>query len=243
MLLVWNPPRPLESSLKLQAKSAADAFEILLSATLGKGGHAQLSSVVPRLGPHLAAQLGFYLGAARGGEVSKLIALETRSKLDAAPATKDALHSLSQIIQKQAISEGEGWRTVTIPLEQPSQTPPATVQPMHWYFHGGAEAVDPASDEETKKAVQKAGIRFIVDLNLNRLGEVQLDGLHRDQSLNLVIRTPHPIELLVRAELHRVFAEVMARKKFAGTIIFQVAPLFVPPITEAATPVQNGILV
>ncbi|MCX8500217.1 MAG: hypothetical protein ORO03_00765 [Alphaproteobacteria bacterium] len=243
VLLVWHPPRAIESSLKLQAKSAADAFEILLTATLGKGGHAPLAAVVPRLGPHLAAQLGFYLGAARRGEVSLLIAAETRSLLEATPQTKEALHSLTQIIQKQALSEGDGWRTVTIPLEQPTQAPQAPVQPMHWYFHGGAEAADGFNDEETKRAIKNAGIRFIVDLKLNRLGEVQLDGLHRDQSLNLVIRSPQPIELTIRSELNRVFAEVMARKKFGGTIIFQVAPLFVPPITEATTPVQTGILV
>ncbi|MDI9408386.1 MAG: hypothetical protein QM523_03990 [Candidatus Pacebacteria bacterium] len=251
LLLIWQPPRRLESSLKLQAKSVADAFAILLGATSlgngggggGRGGNAPVAAVVPRLGESLSAQLGFYSKAARDGEISALISPATRNILETIPEAKASLQSLTQAVQKQAMSEGEGWRSMTIPLITDPSVNGLAVQPLHWYFHGGAGEAEAILDEESHKAVKKAGKRFIVDLKLSRLGEIQLDGLQREQNLNLIIRSREPLDLGVRAELNRVFAAAMTKNRLGGTIIFVVADLFVPPISEPVDQTQPGIVV
>ncbi|NVK17357.1 MAG: hypothetical protein HWE30_01530 [Methylocystaceae bacterium] len=83
--------------------------------------------------------------------------------------------------------------------------------------------------DEEKDAKEDPGVRFVIDLYLSRLGELQFDGLAKDKlrRFDLIVRAKNALPGFMRKEIHDIFANGMDAIGFDGKISFQVTPHFV----------------
>lgn len=92
---------------------------------------------------------------------------------------------------------------------------------------------DSGEDDEEKSAGGKGkGVRFLVDLDLSRLGELQLDGMvHEDtKSFDLVIRSHEALDDEIRRDLTGLFVTANEAVGLKGGLSFQVTKKFADPI-------------
>jgi len=68
---------------------------------------------------------------------------------------------------------------------------------------------------------KKGQTRFIFDLNLSRMGEVQLDGLLRDDRLDLVVRTGHPFSVSMQQTMKQAYTQALEETSLHGELSFQ----------------------
>jgi hypothetical protein len=63
--------------------------------------------------------------------------------------------------------------------------------------------------------------RFVVDVSLSRMGPVQMDGMIRARSFNLIMRTEKPMSSIMRTEIRDIFGKALVRNRFEGDLVFQ----------------------
>ena len=91
---------------------------------------------------------------------------------------------------------------------------------------------DPAEEGEGGKE-GASGHRFLIDLDLSRLGALQLDGLARKERLDLIVRTHRALPRDIKADIARLFTETAERVGLKGQVSFQATPHFPPlPFVE-----------
>jgi hypothetical protein len=66
--------------------------------------------------------------------------------------------------------------------------------------------------------------RFLIDLDLSRLGPLQLDGLVRKPRFDLLLRAARPLPAPIRAEIIGVFADACAGCGLDGALSFRFGP-------------------
>jgi hypothetical protein len=63
--------------------------------------------------------------------------------------------------------------------------------------------------------------RFLLNLRLSRMGDMQLDGLMRKKQIDLILRTEDALPSSMREDLARRFADGLGQAQVTGTIGFQ----------------------
>src|SRR3546814_49900 len=66
--------------------------------------------------------------------------------------------------------------------------------------------------------------RFVLELELQRHGELQLDGLVRGRFFDLMLRSRRPLSAVVRGDLMALFEEANAIGGYSGRLAFQASP-------------------
>ena len=188
--------------------------------TLGglEGALAQslFTSIVPRPDRRLAAALSFFLDAARRGDARGWLGAEAGDALDKA-GRGDLLDRLADNFRSMA--------------HESAQTPPGDWRPLAFpLFDGTAfQRVElfvkaPRDDDEAGGVGGgEPSRRFILDLDLSRLGALQLDGLvkARSRRFDLILRSRDPLPDDLRSELLGAFAASLDAVGFAGGLSFQ----------------------
>lgn len=91
------------------------------------------------------------------------------------------------------------------------------VQKIALYYKG-----ERGEDAEESKGGKHT--RFIFDLNLSRMGKVQLDGLFRGDRLDLILRTQELFSRAMQIQLKTSYAEAIGATGLQGDISFQNDP-------------------
>ncbi len=92
-------------------------------------------------------------------------------------------------------------------------------------------------DESDSKSKEKAGTRFLVELSMTEMGEIQLDGLVRKaggQTLfDLVLRSEHPLPDTMQNDIMQLFTSAAEATGYTGSLRFQPDPArFIMPLAE-----------
>lgn len=175
-----------------------------------------MNTVVPQPNRRMAAAVSFFLSAVRGGDARAWLG-------DAATDTLrrhgrgDLLAALDReftAMQQQAADPlPGGWHGFTLPVFDGTM-----LQPVRVHIH-------PIRDDEEGKAADKdrppKGSRFVIDVDLSRLGPLQLDGMVRDRRFDLILRSRTPLDTGLRDELTGVFSTSVGAVGFAGSLLFQ----------------------
>ena len=75
--------------------------------------------------------------------------------------------------------------------------------------------------------------RFILNLKLDELGELQIDGRVNSQTVELLIQTIKPISAELKQGIRAVFQNTLSRTEIDGNIVFRVRKQLDPlPISE-----------
>jgi len=192
-----------------------EALRMLADADPAQRQHI-VNTVLPRTDSSLAAGILMFLAALRGGEIGSWLGEgPVRSLQRAKPELVDKLDGDFRQLARLAGDSGTGdWRVALIPVYVQSE-----IQQVRLLLRrqGG---------EETGKGQAGAGTRFVIDVNLSRLGRLQLDGLVRDKGkrMDLIVRTNEPLPQSMREDIHRLFSEANATTGIGGSIAFQAAP-------------------
>jgi hypothetical protein len=125
-------------------------------------------------------------------------------------------------------NEGSGeWRTFNVPFLAGADIDPIRV--ILRRLDGEGE-----DDSEAGKGRKEQGQRFLVDLELSRLGPLQFDGLYKKQgrALDLVVRARDALPPVIRHDVQVLYNTALVTMGLTGRVQFDFTGGFVrPPAT------------
>ena len=114
---------------------------------------------------------------------------------------------LSRILSDTATQD---WKSMTLPLSWQNE-----IQKIHVHFrkqNGG---------EKDSNHPKGGSTRFIFDLHLDQMGNVQLDGLMREKRLDLILRTETPFSHVMQSTIRQKYLDVLETGNLSGDLAFQ----------------------
>jgi len=179
---------------------------------------------------HMAPAVLFFMAALRTGAVENWLGADTLSALRQA-GKKPVADALAGGFEKAAAQAKEApagdWRALSVPFRAEDQ-----IIPLQFYIRRQEDA------EKEEPGKTGGGRRFILNLNLSRLGALQLDGFIRKKSFDAILRTEEKLPFDMRQELMQRFAKGLEQAGLQGGLGFQAGRQgWVVP--EAATHSQN----
>ncbi|HIJ42503.1 MAG: hypothetical protein QF511_02635 [Rhodospirillales bacterium] len=209
--LAWRS----DSMLSRQWPSLSETLDVLQETNPAAAQHL-IHAVIPRLDSQLAANILFFLAALRGGDMRGWLGEGVerslqRDRPNLLGRLRDDFRKLGRGGEEPAKTD---WRVIPIPLYNG-----ADIEQIRLFTrrHGG-------EDRDQDKG--QGGIRFVIDLNLSRLGRLQLDGMVRDhrKNLDLIVRTADALPSEVRDNIRLIFQEANEVTGIVGGIAFQAKP-------------------
>jgi hypothetical protein len=191
----------LEETLQVVAHAAPEAA-------------AMLRDTLPSPTPRLPAAALFFLAALRMGSVENWLGEKNLSLLRAA-GKKELIEKLGGDFSKMSAQSRESlpgeWKAISMPLLHDEH-----LSQMQFFVR---------HQHDQEKGDEKDGktpvTRFILNLKLSRMGDMQLDGLVRQKKFDLILRTDEKMSLTMRQELMQAFAKGLGQVKMQGGISFQ----------------------
>ncbi len=201
--LVWAREWPaLEESMKALEEVAPGALRHVTTAAL------------PRPDSQMTANVLFFLSALRAGDIRSWFGdgptrILQRLRTDVANRLGDDFAHLSRVADEPA---GD-WRLSVAPFLAGDE-----IQKIRLLTR--------RQEEEDEDDEDKAGTRFVVDLDLSRLGRMQLDGLVASggKRVDLVIRTDRPLPPHMQNDIRDIFTEASELTGMTGGVGFQSQP-------------------
>ncbi len=196
---------------------------------------ATLRDAVPQPGSRLASGLLFFLAALSGGDVTRWLGNQASQALKS--AGRDSLLSrLGQDfgqLSRLADNQGGDWRLFFIPLHDGDQ-----LRQLRLFLrHGGQHRDGDARDDEDQT-------RFVVEVEMSRLGDLQLDGLVREKRLDLILRSRAPLPDFMRRDIMKIFHETNQITGNRGNMGFQSSLEWkAMPIEAPEVAVDAGVVV
>jgi hypothetical protein len=197
---------------------------------------APLPAAIPQPGSRLASGLLFFLSALSGGDVTRWLGNQASQALKS--AGRDSLLSrLGQDfgqLSRLADNQGGDWRLFFIPIHDGDQLRQLRLFLRHgWQDRDGGGAQD--DDDPT---------RFVVEVEMSRLGELQLDGLVREKRLDLILRSRAPLPDFMRRDIMQIFHETNEITGNRGNIGFQSSLEWkAMPLEASEVAVDAGVVV
>ncbi|MDZ7714081.1 MAG: hypothetical protein U5L06_13725 [Rhodovibrio sp.] len=203
----------LTEAMAAVQRPGVPAAQIDLAQALTAAGN-PLAQAIPRAGPTLGAGLLFLMTALKGGDIGRwlgaepLRTLERAGRGDLAGRLKADFGQLSRLAQ----DAGGDWRLFALPVIGDGD-----VRPIRFFLrrHDG--------DDERAPPDRRPPGRFVVELTLSHLGDLQLDGLTRPQRLDAVLRSRAPLPEDVASAVTRIFDDQSAAHGLYGELRFEAS--------------------
>ena len=180
----------------------------------GALAHRVVQAIVPQPNAQLGVTLLFFLAALRGGDVRNWLGERTSRTLEAAGRGEllQRLGGEMASVARQASEPLPGdWRAYSLPLYQDGDLTAARLLVRH----RGADDAGGLADGE------RGGRRFLIDVELSRLGPLQLDGMLKVPRLDLVLRSHRAFPGEDRRTMSRLFADACETCGLGGALSFQ----------------------
>lgn len=175
------------------------------------GGPGRIPTPNVQIPQQLGATAMLFLAALRSGDVQGWLgeravdALRRAGKGGVIDKLEGTFDTLRSAINDR--SSGD-WRSYLLPFQFQHEVKPITLH------------VKPdAGDDKAKD--QGQGQRFIVEVDLNRMGAVQLDLLYRPKILDTILRTELPLSRPMAEVLAEKYARAMGNTGLSGQLFFQ----------------------
>lgn len=169
--------------------------------------------------PHTMPALSlFFLSLIRSGDTDGWIANEAISlmrQMGKADILRSATSDMVVASKLENIQLPQDWRMTMLPLLWENQIHKAPL----YYKHLPDDA-----DKEAADAQKRRRLRFLFDLNLSRMGGVQVDGFMQSERLDIILRTKSPLSRPMQTEMKRIYAGAMEKSRLTGDLSFQFKP-------------------
>ena len=175
-----------------------------------------VNAVLPRPGATLAANMLFFLVALSGGDLRAWFGdgparILQRLKPGLMARLRDDFGRLGRIADEPRTGD---WRVTMIP------------------FYNGAEIehirlfMRRAGDEAEDEQEGRQGTRFVIDMDLSRMGRFTLDGLvyQKEKHLDLIVRTENKRPRKMQDDIRDICREAGDVTGIKGGLSFQAAP-------------------
>ncbi|MBI2234894.1 MAG: hypothetical protein HYU57_07945 [Micavibrio aeruginosavorus] len=195
-----------------------EAAQILSQAAAHDPAAQVLNAILPR--PASPAQMTpallFFIAAVQSGDMpgwmgEKAVNILRRDGARGVEALGRMVRDFSGLSKMQTEPLSQDWRGMAIPMLVQGE-----IQKIHLYYrHQGGER------EEDREESKERSTRFIFDLNLSRMGDVQLDGLMKGTRFDLILRTHTPFSHTMQAVMRRKYLDVLEAGNLGGDLAFQ----------------------
>ena len=180
----------------------------------------------------------FFLAALSGGDAGAwlqgLFSARGREALEG-QGRGDLLARLAQDfgqLGRMADLAGPDWRFLPIPLHDGQQ-----VQQLRLFLRRRQKRRD-GGDGDRGEAT-----RFIVEVKLSRVGDLQLDGLVRDNRFDLMLRTRKALPAAMRYRIIEIFESAKAAAGYLGNVGFQASDDWTPmPLAGGSSGPQSLVI-
>lgn len=175
-----------------------------------------IQNSIPSPTPRLVPTALFFLAALRSGAVESWLGEGTLQSLRQAgkSALADRLTGDFGKISAQSKEPVSGeWRAISMPMMHDGE-----IGQMQFYIRRQQQDDAPEKDDDLRAAPPT---RFILNLHLSRMGDMQLDGLLRKKTFDLILRSADALPESMRRELMGSFAKGLAQAQMEGGISFQ----------------------
>lgn len=203
------PPDPLENMASLQ--------EVV--ATLAQASPAlaqQVTDKIPQTGNQIAAPLLLFLHAVKHGNIKEWLGkdvVETLTHMTRQSVLSKFAQDVERATQTAHDSRMGEWKTYPLPLMNLGQMQSATL-----YVH--EDGGQPPQEGDTAPA--KKFVRFLIDVRLSNLGPIQLDGLVRPNTLDMIVRSEGTLPPGLPQDLRGGYLRTLEAAGLNGSLGFQI---------------------
>ena len=199
-------------------------------------GQQVMSSILPKADTTLAANIILLLAAIRGGDIKNWFgdapvrALQ-RIKPELMSRLRDDFTQIGRLSDDNISSD---WRAFPVPFLNGQ-----AIEQIRLFMKRNSENKDDEQDPDN-------GARFVLDLDLTRLGRLQLDGLVRTdkKQFDLIIRTNNHLQQAMQNDIRNIFQKAIEQTGYNGGLTFQAAPAgFTDIQSDRALPPDMGLIV
>ncbi len=171
--------------------------------------------MLPTVGPRLAPGMLFFLSAILTGDIRRVLGDDAHRLLSrSAPGLMDRLSGeLSQMQRLAGDSTSPDWRSFFIPINTGSG-----LEQVRFHLHKGD---DGSADGDDQK-----GVRFVIEVNMSRLGAFQFDGFARRDQVDLVVKTHSALPQGMQDDIRSIYTDTLSAMGFAGNVAFRATPSF-----------------
>lgn len=205
----------------------------LLNASSAQAAQA-IAQTIPAASAKLTPTTLFFLAALRMGNIESWLGAPAMEALRGG-GRKDLAERLAQDFGRLAslsknIVAGE-WRAISMPLMQQDQH----ISLIQFFLRQ-----PPPDDDDAAGAgdAPRKMTRFILNLHLSRMGDMQFDGLLHKKRFDLILRSEEKLPAIIRQELMQKFTLGLEQTGMEGGLSFQTRAehwMQIPETAEAST--------
>ena len=203
-----------------------------------QGAPQTLPPALPQANAQLGSSILFFLTALKGGNINAWLGSAASILESERPELARQLNEeFAQFARTLNDAPAHDWRTAVVPFFNGAQ-----LEPIQMHIRGGKSQRGDAGEEE--------GSRFIIDVDLSRLGRIQLDGFvktrrsENKQAFDLIVRTENPLPHRMRRDINHIFVDFSEAAGLTGAISFQARAQFVEvPLPRLRPGSQDGLIV
>jgi hypothetical protein len=205
-------------SLADWAKPGAwESLDILLQALSQAGGISpqQTTAMIPSPShPHTTGPLAlFFLSVLRSGQVESFFppdALSLLRQKGRGDLLKSFAQDLNQTSRLESTPLAQDWKATLIPLLWNNQ-----IQKLPLFYKHMED------DAEAEREKRNKALRFLFQLHLSRMGDVQVDGFLKQNNLDLILRTKTPVSSGMQDTMKRLYTQTIEKSNLTGELGFQ----------------------
>ncbi|MDC0399965.1 hypothetical protein OAN59_09725 [Alphaproteobacteria bacterium] len=173
-------------------------------------------------GLKLTATMAIFIAAIRMGNPSLWLGHENRNIINRTQSSLiRGLDDDFLLMQRASEPSDSGWRAFFFPMLSDEQ-----LSQIQLFIHQ-----DKNSPDKDKNSSRKT--RFIVNLKLDNIGELQIDGRVNSVMVDLLVQTIKPLPLKLKKGIRDVFKNTLERTEIDGNIVFKVRKILDPlPINQ-----------
>jgi len=190
------------------------------------------NTTLPTAGKDMVAKLFHFFSALAKGDVRDWLGDRTLRSIESAGKGALAQRLSDEFIQlsRLALRGDDEWRTILFPILHESEMHQAKL----FLRHHDSEHEDADTGE--------AGTRIIVEVSLDHLGEMQLDGLYHARRFDVILRTLNTLPAFMTTEIRSIFENCCKISGLKGDILFRTDEPFAPtPIRKASNRTGIGL--
>lgn len=197
-----------------------------------------VADILPNTGKNLAHGILFFLSAVKGGDIRNWLGNKNSRDIESkAPELLSRLGTdFLALNQASAESAQQGWMTTIIPLFHDQ-----TLHQARLFIRQDQE------QENSAHTKRSQGNRFIIEVELTQLGEMQFDGFVSKEAsrhqFDMIIRSTRTLPLQIQQDIRTIYANAAEIAGFNGTLQFQNTPeSFVRPLNSMRRGDISGII-
>ncbi len=159
----------------------------------------------------------FFISVMRSGDLENLLQPQTMALLRQSgkgDILRAASGDLALAGRTETLALPQDWRAAILPFYHDQQVHKLPL----YYKRMKDEDGDPDRDRRSKL------LRFLFDLRLSRMGNVQIDGFMQPERLDMIMRTKAPLSVPMQRTMKGLYVNAMEKSNLHGELSFQFKP-------------------